>query len=118
MGIKNTIHKKFLKVAEQRDALSEEVKQLREKLASYQRRDRAEEVLIQARESDACPPGLRADTVDGFLSKRANLEDKPLEGIDKIATMLEWWGEGDAMEVAELDDGSTDDLTGWLRSQA
>lgn len=78
----------------------EKSERLQEKVASLERRQQAENILIQAKDAGEAPSQLKPASVDDFLAKRASLEDQEDEYLEKVATMVEFTGDGDGLEIA------------------
>lgn len=119
---KQTREKLASRVAQINEEL-EQVKKERdealEKLADMRRRQRAENILIEARESgDDLPDNLRPMSLDDFFAKRAQLEEKQEDELEKIASLVEMSESGYGIEtVPSIPDDETDpgDFEGFLR---
>lgn len=100
------------------DELQYQYAEALEKIAAYERRDRAEEVLVRANELDGAPSRLQCMSFEGFLSKRAELEEDN-DYLEKAAALIAFSDGGDGFYLS--DSPSTDkdplDLNGWLASQ-
>lgn len=120
--IKEKIVDKINKQANDIEALEEENERLREKLAAYKRREDAEELILEARDQgDNVPDQLAPDTLQGFLAKRAQLEDKPEDELEKLATMLSMWDDNlDAFELSDVpsEQDTADSLDEWVKRQS
>jgi regulator of protease activity HflC (stomatin/prohibitin superfamily) len=105
-----------LKLKDAFKAQQDEVARLEGELASLQKRAQAEEILLQAQGTNT---SLRANDVEEFLAKRAQLEQMSLEELDKVAhsvSLLEA-NNGD-ITLSDYDDSSKESLNDWLRRQA
>ena len=111
-----TIVKQKNKIA----SLEQELNSAINKLASFEKRAQAEDVLIRANETEGAPERLQTVTVDEFLGKRAQLEDREDGYIDKAAALVEFSSGGDDFILSDMPagDASPADLTGWLRQNA
>lgn len=120
MDLKEKIAKNVEKLKEEKRRLEEENEQLREKVASLEARREAEDILLEARDSEEAPSKLSPNSIDGFLSKRAELEDKPDDELEKLAQIIKWAEDDDGLEITDFDDGEVKkgNLTEWLRQQA
>jgi len=77
-----------LKLAEALTAARAEIRELRTKIAGYERREAAEGFLIEALDSQELPPSLRPSSVPDFLEKRAMVEKHDLKATKLAAQML------------------------------
>lgn len=94
--------------------------ELMQKMASYENRDKAEMILLQARQKDGAPGTLVTKSIEDFIEKRAQLENKGSVEIEKVATLLEYMSEGDGISLSDREDrnvSSSDPLGDWLHSE-
>lgn len=99
-------------------AVLEDWRRSKEELDVFEKRARAEDILINAQGTNA-PPKLQVFSVEDFLAKRAELENASNERLEKIATLIEFCEENnDGFDLSdEIDDATVGDLNSWLRSQ-
>lgn len=98
------------------DDLFDQCKMLEEKLDFLEKRASVEQILIDARKKDGSPSKLVTHTIEDFLNKRAMLENKKNDEIEKVATMIRYLDDNDG--IISLDENeshsSADDFTSWL----
>jgi len=96
----------------------EENEELRKKLASHQQRQQAEDILIKANDAKDAPSKLNPASVEDFLAKRASLEDRDNDYLEKVAAAVDFAGEGDGFELADRVPGDPGDdpknLGAWI----
>lgn len=97
--------------------LEKQASDLQAQVAMYEKRAQAEDILLQARKTNA-PDRLKANTIDDFLSKRASLECKEDGELEKVASMVSYFDDID--DFIGLSDENSDsgydplDFTGNL----
>ena len=105
-----------MQLKRENERLQKEAEALREHQELFEKRARAEEILLEAREK---PSTLRTATIDDFLAKRAQLEDQNEEQLEKIASAVEYLDESDGIMIDDYeDDNPRQDFTEWLREQS
>ena len=118
-----SMNKPFLKLAKlatENIDLKKEAENLREKVAKFEKRAEAEQVLIDLIHSNDAPIALRPSSVEDFLNKRAQIEEKDLETVKLAAKMAsaQDFGIGDPENESSLFNSSgskADDMfTEWL----
>jgi hypothetical protein len=100
--------------------LKQQNEELIEKLAGFEIREMAESILLQARQKEGAPGTLITKSIEDFMDKRAQLERKGSQEIEKVATLLEYIAEGDGISLSDREDkraASTDPLGDWLRGE-
>lgn len=117
MSLDKKAARRIMNLKEAREELQEENEQLREKLATLERRQKIEELLLQARETDEAPERLKAASLERFLGLRGQLEEKSSEEIEKVATFLTMCDHEDGGLIpSELPDSRDSGFTEWLKS--
>jgi len=97
-------------------ALQKEASDLREQVELHEKRAMAEEILLQARDKQGSPEGFKPGTIDDFLAKRAQLEAKSYEELQKISSFLEYFEKED-ITISDFDDEpSRGNLNDWLNN--
>ncbi|MFB6373606.1 MAG: hypothetical protein ABEN55_10925 [Bradymonadaceae bacterium] len=114
------IAKKAAQLKKEKERLKEERDEALQKVAQLERRQQAEDVLIEAKDADEVPSRLKPASVDDFLAKRAQLEEKNDDELSKIASLVEFSEDGYGAEPADSfrDPSETrdpSDFEGWLR---
>lgn len=100
------------------ELMAKEASDLRDRLDFLEKRARAEQILLDARDGNA-PPGLRASTIEDFLSKRAELESASDDHLEKVATLVQYMDDmGGLLLSDEPDELVSGDFNGWLASIA
>jgi len=103
---------------DQNRLLAKEASELRERLEMFEKRAQAEEVLLQARQTEA-PDGLKAATIEDFLAKRASLENSSDGHIEKVAMFVQYLEESSGISLSEeMDTVNNGNFTDWLASIA
>lgn len=101
---------------EKYNELQEEVEILREQNETFLKRARAEDVLIEAKDT---PCKYRTVTMEDFLSKRAELESQSFESLEKIASAIKYIEDSEGLTLSDLKDGNDrGDFTSWLNTLA
>jgi len=118
MSLDKKAAKRIMNLKEARNSLQEENEQLREKLATLQRRQQVEELLLEARETDEAPERLKAASLERFLGLRAKMEEKSSDEIEKVASFLTMCdGDGGGLIPSDLPDPQGEQgFTEWLES--
>ncbi len=105
------------------ESAMEENSTLLQRVEALEKRAMAEEILLGARKQANVPAKFRAASIEDFLEKRAALENSSLDHINKIASMIEYMGDGgvDDLTLEDNENASTagvraDVLNDWLRS--
>lgn len=102
MGSK--LMEKFASIRTERDELLATVKELQDKVASYEAQDLAEDMLLRAYEEDGAPSGLRPSSLPDFVSKRAALVERGTEHIKQASQLLEMsLNDGDFASLSDED---------------
>ena len=86
---------RILTLKEDLEDAQEKIAELESKLAQHERRQQAEEIVLEAREADQAPDRMKAASVDRFLALRAELEDKDGDELQKVATTVSMWNDDD-----------------------
>lgn len=120
MDLKEKIAKNVENLKAEKQELEDENEKLRQKVAELQARRHAEDILLEAKEASNAPDQLSPDSIEGFLAKRAELEEKPQDELDKIASTIDWLEDGDGIEVSDFDGGEVEkgNLTDWIKQHA
>lgn len=115
-----TAAKKIYRMKNEYERLQDEHEAALEKLAMYERREQAEQVLIRANETEGAPEQLKSMSCEGFLSKRAQLEEREDGYLEKAAALVEFSGDGDSFDLSAVPSKSKGsdpaDLNGWIAS--
>lgn len=102
----------FMKIRAQYEELEKEANDLREDNERFRRRERAEEILINAQDKNC---RLKTANVEDFMSQRATLENQDFAELDKIASAIDYLEEGSGFFVSDFsDENPNTDFTGWL----
>lgn len=98
------------------ETLKQENASLIEKVASFEDRERAENVLVEARSKGGAPSALITRSIEDFLEKRAALQRRGSQEIEKLATILEYIDNVDDISLSDDEERSysADPLTDWL----
>lgn len=106
----------LMKLKEHNEMLTKEAQELRERLENFEKRARAEEILVAAREVADAPGGIRAVTIEDFFEKRAALEEASDSHMDKVAMFVEYLDDGDGLSLSdgEGDVSGTNVINEWL----
>lgn len=97
-------------------ALQKEASDLREQLELHEKRAMAEEILMAARDKQGSPEGFKPGTIDDFLAKRAELEVKSHEELEKISSFLDFFDKEDITLSDFSDTPERGDLNEWLNN--
>lgn len=98
-----------------KNTFEKEASDLRAQLEIFEKRAKAEEILLSARETTA-PDKLKAVTVNEFLSKRASLESQDFAYLEKVAGIVALCETEDFSIFEDNDTPERGDLTSWLSS--
>lgn len=98
-----------------KNTFEKEASELRAQLEIFEKRAKAEEILLSARETSA-PDKLKAVTVNEFLSKRASLESQDYAHLEKVAGIVALYESEDFSIFDDNDTPERGDLTSWLNS--
>jgi hypothetical protein len=110
---------RLMSLETERNEARAENQQLREKIASLSRRNRAEDVLIRALQSPDAPQKLKVASLEEFLAKRAALETEDDEYIEKMAMLIDLCDDPHGFEVSDFSSEDTyGDFGAWLASQS
>ncbi len=113
----NKLKDQIEKLVSDKQTFEKEASELRAQLEIFEKRAKAEAILLSARETTA-PDKLKAVTVNEFLSKRAALESKDFEHLEKLAGIVDLY-ESEGFSIFDEDDApERGDLTSWLKSQS
>ena len=112
---------KLSELNEEKGRLEEELDEAIEKVAAHEKRQMAEDILIKAHQADEVPSKLKPASVEDFFAKRAQLEEKSPDELEKLAALVEVAGEGIGAELVDSvpssENNDPSDFTGWLRSK-
>ena len=86
------------------DLLLEKNAELETKIETFEKRALAEDLLVKARNTNT---NLRANDLDEFLAKRAQLEEEEVERLVKIAASLELINDEGDIEIGDMGNGHT-----------
>lgn len=98
------------------ETLQKEASDLRAQLEMYEKRAQAEDILLQARKTNA-PDKIKASSIEDFIAKRANLETSDASHLSKIASIVDMYEQNeDGIFVSDASDRNDNplDFTGNL----
>lgn len=98
-----------------KEMFEKEASELRAQVEFFEKRAKAEEILLAARGTSA-PDKLQAVTVNDFLSKRASLEGRDFAHLEKVAGIVAFYDTNDFEILEDNDIPERGDLTSWLNS--
>ena len=78
---------KLSELNEEKGRLEEELDEAIEKVAAHEKRQMAEDILIKAHQADEVPSKLKPASVEDFFAKRAQLEEKSPDELEKLAAL-------------------------------
>lgn len=101
---------------QENETLKTEKASLLEKVAGFEDRERAENILLEARQKSGAPNALVTRSIEDFVEKRAALQRSGHEKIEKLATLLEYIDSVDEISLSEGEERSysVDPITDWL----
>lgn len=110
---------RILDLKEARDEAQKRVEELEEKVAELERRQKAEEVILEARDCEDAPDHMKVASIDRFLALRAKFEEKDQEEFQKVATTVAMWNDEDGgimpSELPDSDDSG--DFNEWIKDK-